>query len=216
MVTLINNSTQKALTTLDRAKAFLEISGDSKDMVLTLLINHVTGQIEQFLKRSLLSQSYSEKCDGTGINTITLKQFPVTALASLEVNTSGDSTEDWQTIDTKNYFWYRDGRIVLNKPIAGFLDQDAGDFLAYPKKYKVTYTAGFLIDFANENDPALHTLPSEIEYACLKILSGVYNSRKNEGLQSIKVGDISMLFKTKVSNDDEIRLILGKYESVTI
>lgn len=216
MVTLINNSQQKALTTLDRAKSFLEISGDSKDTILTLLINQVTGSIEQFLKRSLLSQSYTEKYDGTGNNTLVLNQFPVTAFTSLEVNTSGDSTEDWQTIDTKNYFWYRDGRVVLNNPIAGFLDQDAGDFLPYPKKYKATYTAGFLIDFANENNPSLHTLPSELEYACLKMLGSAYNSRKSEGLQNIKVGDISMTFMQAVNKDAEVKEILGKYVSATI
>jgi hypothetical protein len=217
MVTLINNSTQKALTTLERAKIFMDLSGDSKDGLLTLLANQATGFIEQFLKRSLLNQVYTnEQYDGSGSDTIVLRNAPVTAFASLQVNTSGDSTADWQTIDANNYFWYDDGRVKLNNPIAGFLDADAGTFLSDPKKYRATYTAGFLIDFANENDPTKHTLPQEIEYACLKLMSAIFNSRKAEGLQSAKVGDISMTYRKAAFSDEDIMDILGKYEFVTI
>src|SRR3990167_8793398 len=152
MATLINNSTRKAFTTLARAKAFLGISNDSKDTLLTILINHITGFIEAYLKRSLLSQTYTnEEYDGTGTETLVLKQFPVTAISSLQVNTSGDSSDSWQTIDSQNYFWYADGRIMLNNPVAGFLDQDAGSFIQEPQKYRVSYTAGYKIDFDNEN-----------------------------------------------------------------
>jgi len=217
MVTLLNNSTQKALTTLARAKSFLEISGGSKDDVLSILINQVTGSIEQYLKRKLLSQTYTnEVYDGPGGDTLVLRQFPVTTFTQLQVNVSGDSSADWQTIDSARYFSYEDGRVTLNVAIPGFLDGRDGYFTKAPKKYRATYVAGFLIDFDNENNPVLHTLPQELEYACLKMLSAVFNSRKSEGLQSIKVGDISMTFKKAVMGDQEVKDILGKYTNATI
>lgn len=217
MVTLINNSTQKALTTLERAKSFLEISGDKKDTALTMIINQITGSIEQYLKRRLLSQTYTdEKYDGSGTNLIILNQFPVSAFTELKVNTSGDASESLQTIDSARYFWYPDGRVVLNTAIPGFLDERAGEFIQAPNKYRATYVAGYLIDFDNENDITKHTLPSELEYACLKMVSGVFNSRKNEGLESVKVGDIAMKFKDMSMSDKEINDILGKYVSTTL
>lgn len=217
MATLIDNSVQKAFTTLARAKSFLEISGDSKDTLLTMLINQITGFIEAYTKRNFLSQTYTnEEYDGSGTSTIVLRQFPVTAVSSVQVNTSGDSSDAWQTINSINYFWDADGRIRLNNPVAGFLDQNAGTFLDDPQKYRVSYTAGYKIDFSQENTPASHNLPQEIEYVTLKLLSKRMNTRKGEGLSSAKVGDISMSFRAGVEQDPEVKEILEKYASATI
>lgn len=217
MATLLNNTVQKALTTLDRAKSFLGISGDSQDTRLTIMINQITGSIEQFLSRKLLSQVYTnEEYDGTGTDTLVLKQYPVTAFSKLEVNVSGDATASWETIDTSRYFWYEDGRVVLLSPVGGFLDVDAGVFLDQPRKYRATYTAGYEIDFSNENDPAQHTLPPEIEYSCLKLLGGSLNTGKSLGLQSAKVGDVTMVYRKEILGDEELMQMLGKYASATI
>lgn len=217
MPTLLSNAQQKALTTLARAKAFLDISGDSKDGLISMLANMATGFIETYTKRRFLRQTYTnEEYDGTGTNVLVLRQFPVVTLSSLQVNTSGDSSASWQSIDTVNYFGYEDGRVALNSPVAGFLDADAGCFIEAPNKYRATYTAGYLIDFDNENDPTRHTLPQEIEYACLKLISSAMNSRKGEGLSSAKVGDLAMTFRKGVIADEEIKEILGKYASATI
>jgi len=217
MATLLNNSTRKALTTLARTKAFLGIGSDKHDTILIMLVNQASGFIERYLKRSLLSQTYTnEEYDGSGTNTLVLKQFPVTAVASLQVNTSGDSTASWQTIDTKNYFSYEDGRIMLNNPVAGFLDQDAGTFIPHPQKYRVTYTAGYLIDFDNENTPGSHTLPEDIEYACLKLVSALFNTRRAEGYTQARVGDQSMSMRGAIMGDKELKDILGTHVSATI
>lgn len=217
MATILDNSEHKALTTLARAKSFMGVSGDSEDTVITILINQATGFIESFLNRNLLSQTYTEQeYDGTGTDTLVLKHQPVTAFSKLEVNTSGDSTASWQEIQSKNYFWYENGIVELNNPTAGFLDQDAGKFLPHPKKYRATYTAGYLIDFANENDPSSHTLPLDIEYACMKLVSAMRNARKGEGLQSAQVGDIRMSFRSEVMKSAELKEILGKYASYAI
>ncbi len=217
MVTLLNNTTQKALTTLDRAKAFLEISGDKKDGVLTLLINQITGSIEQFLKRRLLSQTYTdEKYDGSGSPVLVLRQFPVTAFTNLKINNAVDSSESLATINSSAYFWYEDGRVVLTNTVPTFAYERLASFIQAPNKFRATYVAGYLIDFDNENDPTKHTLPAELEYACLKFVSAVFNSRKNEGLESIKVGDIAMKFRDTAMNDQQVSDILNKYATTTL
>ncbi len=217
MATLVNNAVQKALTTLQRAKSFLDIAGDSKDTILTILINQATGSIETMINRRLLRQTYTdEQYDGTGSNTLVLKQWPLISVTRLQVNTSGDATPSWETIDTSRYHVYSDGRIVLQSPVGGFLDIDAGNFLAAPNKYRATYVAGYLINFDQENDPAQHTLPGDLEYACLKLAGAMINSRKAEGISSARVGDVSMTYKAEALKDPELKEILAAHRSVTI
>lgn len=217
MATLLNNSTQKALSTLSRAKSFLGISGDSQDTKLTILLNAGTAFFETFLKRRLLSQTYTQEVyDGTGTPTLVLKQFPVTALATLEVNAGTIGTPSWQSIDSDLYGWYLDGRVTLGSPDASFLSAAGGTFICEPQKYRATYTAGYLIDFDNENDRTKHTLPQEIEYALLRLVGAMLNRSKGEGLASAKVGDISMSFRGALVDDPETKAILEQHAAASI
>lgn len=208
MPTLLNNSTQKALSTLARVKLYLGIGSDKYDGLLTMLLNDATGFIERFCKRSFLSQTYtSEVYDGSGTDTIVLNQFPVTAVSAFQYRDYEDNTDQWSSFDSTDEFrWFEDGRIQLI----------AGKFSETPKKYRVTYVAGYKIDFDNENNPSLHTLPFEIEAACLKIVGAVFNTRRLEGLESESIGDSSVKVKMAVFNDPEIKGILEKYVAPTI
>lgn len=208
MPTLLSHSTRKALTTLARAKAFLGISNDAQDDRLIVIINQVTGFIERYTKRSLLRQTYtSEVYDGNGTPLLILKQFPVASVSSLQYrNTDDRSSDDWTTIPTSDYFWFADGRIKLA----------VGSFKEVSQKYRVTYAAGYLIDFDNENTPASHTLPEELEYACHKLTSAILNTRRAEGLAQESQGDQSVQLKAQVMNDPETRAILDKYAAPTI
>src|SRR3990167_2541737 len=210
MPTLLSHSTKKALTTLARAKVFCGIVGDAQDSRLIPIINQVTGFIERYCKRSFLSQTYtSEEYDGTGTGCLILKQFPVTTLTSLQYRDSDDNSLDtWTTVDSDDYFWYADGRIKLASA--------TGKFREVPKKSRATYVAGYLIDFDNENTPASHTLPEEIEYACHKLVSALLNTRRAEGLEEESQGDQSVRLKKEVFNDAETRAILDKYAAPSI
>ena len=196
-----------ALTTLARVKIFLGLTSDSQDARLIMLINQATGVIKRYTKRNLKSATYTqEEYDGTGEKTLILKQFPVTTLTLLEENNAGDNSDDWETIDAEDYFSYSDGRIILN----------TGSFVEAPQRYRATYDAGFLIDFDNEEDTSLHTLPFELEYACQKLVSSFLNSGKAEALKSSKVGDITLVFNQSIMNDEELKAILDKYTNFTI
>jgi len=196
-----------ALTTVARMKIFLGISSDKHDGLLTLLINYTSEFIKTYTKRTLKSATYTqEEYDGTGTNTIILKNFPVTTFTTLEVNTAVDNVDDWDEIDSDDFWFYDDGRVVLVN----------GNFIEAPQKYRATYVAGYLIDFANEADTTKHTLPMELEFACQKLVSAIFNTRKSEGYTQQKVGDLSVTLKKEVFNDKETRAILDKYTQATI
>lgn len=213
MVTLISNDEHKAFTTLSRAKVFLQKTGTTTyDTMITLLINMATEFIERETNRNLLSQTYTnEEYDGTDSPELILKQSPVNALTRLQVNNAGDNSDSWETINSIRYFFYADGRIRMNSARGDFLDVDAGVFIGAEKKYRATYTAGYLIDFDNENDPSLHTLPGDIEYACLKLVAEMFNTGGVTGLESTRVGDISMKLRTVTKQDPIVSEIIGRY-----
>ena len=218
MVEILGNSQVKALTTLARMKIFLSISGDSKDSLLTMLINQVTGDIERYINRNLLSQTYTnEEYDGTGTSELVLKQYPVTTFTQLQENAASDNNDDWQTIGASNYFTdLGEGILSLIRNRNAFDRKPAGVFLERKQKYRVTYIAGYLIDFDNENTLASHTLPSELEYVTQKLVSAVFNTRKAEGLASQKVGDLSVTLKKAVFDDKETRAILDRYRRFAV
>ena len=218
MPTLLNNSTQKALTTVARLKTFLGITRDNQDSLFTMLINQVTGFIERYTKRSLLRQTYTnELYDGSGTSELLLLQFPVSSFSTLQENAASDNTSDWQTINGTDYFVdLPKGIIKLVRNTNAFDAEPWGKFLARPQKYRATYTAGYLIDFDNENTPASHTLPQEIEYACLKLCAALWNTRRAEGLTQSRLGDLGVSFKQAIMNDEETRAILDKYAAPTI
>lgn len=207
-ITLLNNSQRKAFTTLYRQKVFLSIGSDKHDGLLTLCINEVTGFIERYVRRSLLSQTYTnEVYDGNGYSTLMLKQFPVTSLSSFQARRSSDPSDDnWDTLSTSYYAWFSDGRLKLL----------SGSTVEVPQKYRVTYVAGYKIDFDNENDPSLHTLPPDIEMACQRLVSALFNIRKGEGLSDSSQGDTSVTLKAEVFKDPEIASILDRYAAPVI
>ncbi len=201
MVTLISNAEHKALTTLERAKIFLDISGDSKDGLLTLLINQVTQFIESYVG-NLLSQTYTQELLDGG-RTLALANVPVTSFTTLQRNDSGDASENWQTIDEDEYFVDEESGLITMA--------NGCDFLPGTQRYRATYVAGYKIDYANENDLTKHTLPAHIELACHMLLSGRMNTRKSQGLESAKVGDVSMTFRAIANANQEVTDILDSY-----
>lgn len=207
MPTILNNSTHKALTTLARQKIFLGIGSDTYDGLLTMAINQVTGFIEQYCKRNFLRQTYTnEEYDGTGEANLILKNYPVASISSFQYNQAEDNSDDWATFNTNDYFWYENGIINMR----------TGRLLERSQKYRVTYAAGYLIDFDNENTPASHNLPMELEYACQKLVAGIFNKRRAEGLDQSRIGDSAVVLSKTLFDDQETKAILDKYVSPTI
>lgn len=196
-----------ALSTLARTKVFMGIGSDKYDTLLVQFINQTTGFIERFCKRTFKETTYtSEVYDGKGTDTIILAQFPVGSVTSFQYRNTNDETDDWTTFSTADYRTYNDGRLV----------KVAGLFEDVPRKYRVTYVAGYKIDFDNEDNSTLHALPSELEYACQKLVASLFNTRKAEGYDLVVIGDSRIKLNSAVLSSDEIKAILEKYVAPTI
>lgn len=81
------------LTTLSNARLYAYQAGDqvtADDMLLTLLINQISGAILSNIQRpNLFKSSYVETRDGVGNNVMTLRNYPVLAVSSVTVAATG-------------------------------------------------------------------------------------------------------------------------------
>jgi len=174
-----------ALTTLARVKTFLGISGTSNDELLTSLINSCTDFIENYCDRRFKQKAYTnELYNGNGTNKLLLKNYPVDESSTFKIEErSSDLNEDDWNEIDTEYY---------------FVHYDSGIV-----EYDYDNSSTFLEDAG----------AGDLEYACWKLVSKVYNQRKQAGnIQSERLGDYSVTFKKEVMADPEIKSILDKYK----
>ena len=131
-----------ALLTIDEAKEFLEVEGNEEDAEIESLVDAVSFTVEDYTGRKLNSRAYtSELFSGTGTQWLRLREYPVTAVASVDTLSGvGSSGATWQSEDITNL-------INLDAVEA---DRSRGKLFwrdhAFPlgtANVRITYTAGF-------------------------------------------------------------------------
>lgn len=158
-----------ALTTLAFAKTYLKIPAleTSQDSIVEFWINTSSQEIESSTNRKLKSQSITEYQHGRNGNIILLKEWPITSVTSLYIDSSADFGSD-TLIDSDGYRISDDlnSIVLLNQMFPnGF------------NNIKIVYTAGY------------SSVPSDLENACLWLVSYYHKMRET--------GDIGRTSKGK-------------------
>lgn len=190
--------TTNALVSLEDAKDFLKISGESEDSIIESMINRASSWANSYTQRLLLSRTNTDYYDGDGTGTLILNQYPVTTLTSLydDVDRAfGAGT----AIDVSS-------NVVLdgNNGLIRLFNQ-AVAFNKGILNVKAVYTAGY----------TLATVPASIQEAVLLYVGNSYRSQylgQRFGTTSEHVGDRS----TTYSNDEamnQIKALLNPYRS---
>ena len=217
-----------ALTTLQRLKDYTGISGTASDTILEQLINRATGFIEARTNRRFKSTTFTNELYDGGHDRIFLRQYPVTDLATVEFRVGSISSptftafnaNDFLLYDKAGYIQFIFARAKGVSPVFVSSSQFIPDG-ATPQgvqNIRVTYTAGFLIDFANEDDEALHNLPFDLEELCIRIAAKRFNLRKADGVVSESVEGASITWANPTADQlsFEDKAILKKYEKKTV
>ena len=76
------------LTTLTNLKTWLGTPNATDDALLTRLISAASAFIESWLNRTISIQTYNEKYDGTGQDTLMLSNYPIVSLSSISIYTA--------------------------------------------------------------------------------------------------------------------------------
>lgn len=178
------------LTTLDAVKAWIGSDvGSSSDTLLASLITSASGWIIDYLSRNILTASYAEVRQGNGNASMTMRQYPITAVASVGWN--GQSIVN--LVDPLNL-----------QP--GFLfDGRRLDLIGYTFPYGcpvvVAYTAGYA------------TAPAAIAQACNELVGEAFKRRDRIGMASKTLGGQETVSYSLKDMNETTRTDLNNYRN---
>ena len=72
-----------SITSLQALKRYLRLTTSDDDRMLTELLDAATNRIEEFCQRTFVSATYKQFISGSGSGTLSLPNFPVTAIRRL-------------------------------------------------------------------------------------------------------------------------------------
>jgi hypothetical protein len=195
-----------ALSNASRVKTRLGISVSTYDTLIERHINSATAWLRRVCGRtSWLKATYTNEVYDGGdgyFSTLLLRNAPAVtgSLSSFQYRTGSLSSPTWVSFETDDYELEADLNAALIR-LNGYLP--AGN-----NNIRVTYQAGYLIDFTNEAT-ATHTLPFDLTDLCESMVCAAYNRRGSEGKTGESFMGASISWKDTV---DEIgREVIASY-----
>lgn len=191
-----------ALTTVERLKNRLGISAGviSFDTVLGEIVATVTDYIERGCGgRRFLQMSYTQEIydgynlDGTFKKNLILRHAPMAAApSSFQYRTGTKSNPVWIDfqIDTYQEILYQ-GIVRVGLP-PGW------------QNIRISYIAGYLINFAAEFDKTQHTLPFDLSDLCERLATKVFKHRESEGKDTESFNGSSVKWSDFTDDRDEL------------
>lgn len=201
-----------ALTNIARTNTFLGTSFEDDDEKMIALINAVTEFVERFTGRHFQLTEYEELITvGFGEDAIFLGNYPVVIDEehdlTLEERESRSNEDDWDEIDAEDF--YIDQKMGALKPIYGSF------FNAGTQNYRATYSAGYNFDASDSEGPFLSdTEAGDVELAVWKIIGAILNREKSSGVESERIGDYSVTFRSVLDENSDIKKILDAYRNL--
>ena len=197
------------LTTKEKVKTLVGIGDTSKDDLIDMLINNVSDFVQGYCgNRRFLNQTYTNEIYDAEINRgskggscVFFHQFPITAFTTLEYRSGTVVSPVWVTYDPQSYITYLKQGFIRLYAILPEVSQGL----------RVTYTAGYLIDFTNEGDQTKHTLPFDLTFAVTEIVARKLQLRQSQGITRQQV-EGQMAIMTDDMTKDQIA-VLKKYST---
>ncbi len=188
-----------ALTTLTRVKSRLNIVVTTFDTVLEELINSMTDWVENFCDRRFKETVYSNEVydggnlDGLRKKWLILKNCPVIgSLTAFSYMAGVPSTPYWTAFLRDDYDLNNDSGVIKLFSVLpnGF------------RNIRVSYTAGYKIDFTAPTDPVKHTLPFDISNVVERLVIKEFKRREAVGREQEAVGDSSITWRDGLEKED--------------
>jgi hypothetical protein len=195
-----------ALTTVERVrKNRLGIDSDGFDELFVHLINSVTDFIEgECGTRFKLTDYYDElyTIHTYGQNFLVLKQAPVQTIYSFQFRLGMNTSAQWIDFDPNVWDLLEGGDSGIIEILLGSL----------PKYMKVSYSAGYLINWDSYYDEGSHTLPEDITDLAERLVIKFFKRRDSEGKMSDSFERAQVAWKDTLG-DEDIRII-NRYSRV--
>lgn len=177
-----------ALTTLAKVKQYGGIDSVEDDLLLARMIDSASASIESYCSRSFVSAARAEVRDGTGTRRMSMRHFPVTAVASLTID---GKVIPPRPSPTAYGYTFDDYQVRLT----GYVFEEGVD------NVEVVYTAG------------LATIPEDVDLACCELVVSRYKARDRIGVSSKSLAGESISFVVDEFPDAVIG-VLDRYRMV--
>ena len=199
-----------ALTSISKVKDRLGISATdaTRDAVFTSMIYAVTDYIERAcggvrFKRSTFTQElYNGSMLGDfnpRLPYLILNNGPLISISSFQYRTGSRSNPTWVDFGADDYEPMLDSAMIY---VSGGLPRGL-------QNIRITYIAGYLIDFTDEYNDAVHTLPHDISDLCERLVTKLIKRRESEGRSQESFNNSSINWGAYLEKHDEA--ILANY-----
>lgn len=193
-----------ALTTVDRVRNVrLRIENDGFDVLFANLINAVSDYIEGECNRRFMETDYEElhTVHTYGQQILVLRQAPVSEVTAFEYRSGTKTTPTWNDYDPDSWELDEDAGIIeVNTMLEKFL--------------RVSYTAGYLIDWENEDDITKHTLPFDLTDLAERIVVKWYKRKEAEGKLSEGFDGAQIAWREGMTKEDEATI--ARYRRIPV
>lgn len=203
-----------ALTTKSRVKDRLAITSAGFDTFFDRLISGVTDFIESQCVRRFKEAMYSGdiySIYNDGQKHLLLRQAPVSALTAVQYAAGIPGNKAWTNYGVSDYELVTDGKdgVISESGMIRF-------YGALPKGtniIRVSYTAGYKIDFANAGN-STHTLPFDVSDLAERLVIRWFKRREAEGKSTEGTGDARVDWAKELSAED--LLTIDRYKRILI
>jgi len=199
-----------ALTTKERVKARIEMTGTGLDTVIDRMIAASTDYIENATGRRFKRTTYANEIyDGADIGPnpsgkpfLLLRHAPVASVTSIQYRQGTVSSPTWTSFTADDY--------ILD-PVSGIVQVSLPEGF---QNVRVSYVAGYLINFDDEYDLTEHTLPFDISNLCERMVVKAIKKRDSEGRSQETFKDSTITWSGLLDAEDKD--ILANYRRVLI
>jgi hypothetical protein len=176
------------LTDLPTAKAWLGVTSTSFDAQLSGLITAVSSFITNYLGRQILSASYVETYRGNGQSLLLLKNFPITAVASVAfAGQTITAAADPVALTSGILFDDRALRLIGYRFPIGL-------------PVVVSYTAGYA------------AAPPDVAQAAVELVGEAFRRRERIGVSSKTLGGQEVVAFSLKDMNDSVKALLMPYQ----
>lgn len=191
------------LTTKTRVKSRLQITSTQFDDLFDFLIAATSDKIEQMTGRTFLATTYTnELYDGSDVyndrqSIIVMNNAPVLNFELLEYKAGNNTNPTW--------FDYTENDYDVNET-SGIIYM-FGELPRGKQNVRMTYQAGFKIDFTNLYSTTQHTLPYDITEVCEEVVTRIFKKRDSEGRSSESFQESSVTWNDNVFTKENLATI---------
>lgn len=200
------------LTSLQNVKDRLGVTTANAILgaVYTRMIYSATDFIEmacggrRFQRATYTQELYdgNEMGDNSQLPWLILRNGPLISVSAFEYRTGSPAAPTWVAFQTANY----------ETDLKNSMLYVYGNLPRGMQNIRVTYVAGYLIDFANMYDSSLHTLPFELTDLCERLVTKLIKRRESEGRSQESFNNSSINWGDFIEAHD--RTILANYRRV--